>query len=400
MKHKRAYQYRCYPTPSQRQRLARTFGCARFVYNWALALRKDAYRQHGAHLFYADTSAALTTLKQQETTAWLNEVSSVPPQQALRHLDKAFKNFFEGRAKYPTFKKKHGRQSAEYTTSAFAWDGTQVTLAKMSDPLPIIWSRPLPKDAQPTTITVSKDPAGRYFISILVEEDIHPLPVSPKTVGMDLGLHDVVTLSTGEKSGNEHFFTKDEKRLATLQHRHAKKQKRSKNREKARRKVAKLHARIADRRRDFLHKLTTRIIRENQVVCVESLAIKNMLQNHCLAKAIADVGWGELVRQLQYKAAWYGRSVVAIDQWFPSSKRCHACRHLLDSLELDVRQWACPECGTLHDRDTNAALNIEAAGLAVLACGEMVRPNLNGTREGTTRRSRKPNVRTLESHPL
>lgn len=398
MKHKRAYQYRCYPTPSQRQTLARTFGCARFVYNWALRLRRDAYRQRGEHVFYSDTSMALTTLKRQPEYAWLNEVSCVPSQQALRHLDKAFQNFFAGRAKYPTFKKKHGRQSAEYTTSAFTCDGKDLLLAKMSEPLPIRWSRPLPKDARPTTITVTKDTAGRYFVSFLVEEDIRPLPISPKTVGVDLGLHDVVTFSTGEKTGNEKFFARDEKRLATLQRRHARKQKRSKNREKARRKVAKVHARIADRRRDFQQKLTTRIIRENQVVCVESLAVKNLLQNHSLAKSIADVGWGELIRQLQYKATWYGRTVVAIDRFYPSSRRCHVCLHLLDELDLDIRQWTCPECGTVHDRDTNAALNIEAEGLSVLACGEPVRPNLHGTREGTTRRSRKSTPREVESH--
>ena len=362
MKHQRAYQYRCYPTPSQRQTLARTFGCARYVYNWALRRRRDAYRERGEHLFYRDTSAALTQMRRQPETAWLGEVAYIPCQQALRHLDKAFRNFFEERAKYPTFKKKRGRQAAEYTTSAFTWDGNTLVLARMKEALPIRWSRPLPKDAKPTTITVSRDMAGRYFVSFLVEEDIQPLPVSATIVGIDLGVQDVVTLSTGEKTGNEHFFTKEEKRLARLQRRHTKKQKGSKNREKARRKVAKLHARIADRRRDFLHKLTTRLIRENQVVCVESLAVKNMLQNHCLAKAIADVGWGELVRQLQYKAAWYGRTVVAIDQWYPSSKRCSVCGHVLDSLDLDERQWTCPECGTVHDRDTNAALNSKAEG--------------------------------------
>jgi putative transposase len=159
-----------------------------------------------------------------------------------------------------------------------------------------------------------------------------------------------------------------------LQRRHAKKRKGGKNREKARRKVARLHARVADRRKDFLHKLTTRLIRENQAVCVESLAVKNLMRNAHLAKAIADVGWGELIRQLHYKATWYGRAVVAIDKWYPSSKRCHACGHVVESLPLDIRQWTCPECGTAHDRDTTAALNIEAAGLAVFACGEAVRP--------------------------
>jgi putative transposase len=252
----------------------------------------------------------------------------------LRHLDKAFRNFFEGRAKYPTFKKKHGRQSAEYTTSAFSWDGSALTLARMLEPLPIRWSRPLPQDARPTTITVSRDPAGRYFVSFLVVEDIAPLPCASNTVGVDLGLEDVVTLSTGEKTGNEHFFTQDEKRLARAQRHHAKKQKGGENREKARRLVARIHARIADRRRDFQHKLTTRLIRENQVVCVESLAIENMLKNHCLAKAIADVGWGELLRMLAYKARWYGRTLVAINRWYPSSKRCSACGHELESLSL------------------------------------------------------------------
>jgi putative transposase len=378
MKQKRAYQYRCYPTPNQRQTLARTFGCVRFVYNWGLRLRADAYQRRGEHLYYRDTSAALTTLKQQLETIWLNEVSSVPPQQALRHLDKAFTNFFEGRGKYPTHKKKHGRQSAEYTTSAFTWDGKDLRLAKMADPLPIRWSRPLPEGARPTTITVTKDQAGRYFASFLVETAIQALPVSPQTIGIDLGLLDVVTLSTGEKIGNEQFFRKEEKCLARLQRRHAKKRKGGKNREKARRKVARLHARIADRRRDFLHKLTTRLIRENQVVCVESLAVKNLMLNRALAKSIADVGWGELIRQLEYKAAWYGRMVVAIDRFFPSSKRCSVCGYLCETLDLDVRQWTCPVCGTVHDRDTNAALNIKAEGLSVLACGGTARPNLNG----------------------
>jgi putative transposase len=233
-----------------------------------------------------------------------------------------------------------------------------------------------------------------------VKEDIVPLPSSPTTVGMDLGLEDVVTLSTGEKTGNEHFFRQEEQKLARAQRRHAKKQKGSKNREEARRQVARIHARIADRRRDFQNKLTTRLIRENQVVCVESLAIEHLLKNHCLAKAIADVGWGELLRMLSYKARWYGRRVVAINRWYPSSKRCSACGHELASLSLAVREWTCPSCGAVHDRDVNAACNIKAEGLSVFACGEVVSPNLHGTREGTPRRSRKPTVRTVESHPL
>ena len=385
MQQKRAYHYRFYPTQEQAHILARTFGCVRYVYNWGLRTRTDAYYQRQEHLYYEQLAVLLTSLKKQEEVAWLQEVSSVPLQQSLRHLESAFRTFFDGRAKYPTFKKKHGPQAATYASSAFKWDGKGLTLAKMTAPLDIRWSRSLPKDAKPSSVTVTKDPAGRYFVSFLIEEAIAPLPVSPKTVGVDLGLHDVVTLSTGEKTGNERFFTKDEKKLARAQRCLARKQKGSKNREKARRKVARIHARIADRRCDFLHKLTTRLIRDNQVVCIESLQVKNMLGNHTLAKAIADVGWGELVRQLQYKAAWYGRAVVAIDKWYPSSKRCSACGHILDSLPLDVRQWTCPECGTVHDRDVNAALNIKAAGLAVYASGEVVRPGRAKVRSGALR---------------
>ncbi|HEX5441934.1 MAG TPA: RNA-guided endonuclease TnpB family protein [Ktedonobacterales bacterium] len=374
MKQKRAYRYRFYPTPEQATVLARTFGSARFVYNWALRLRTDAYYERQERIGYHEASAALTTLKQQQETAWLNEVSSVPLQQALRHLDKAFRNFFEGRVKYPTFHKKHGRQAATYASSAFRWDAeTRVlTLAKMDAPLDIHWSRFF--TGTPTTVTISKDTAGRYFVSFMVEEEIAALPVVNAWVGVDVGLKDVAVLSTGEKIANPRYLAHSERRLKHAQRHLARKQKGSKNREKARQKVAREHARIADQRRDGLHKLTIRLIRENQTVCVESLAVKNLVRNHTLAKAISDVSWGELVRQLEYKADWYGRTLVKIDRWYPSSKRCHACGHVLDSLALDVRQWTCPECGAAHDRDINAAKNILAVGLTVNACGEAVRP--------------------------
>jgi len=386
MKQKRAYQYRVYPTDEQKHLLARTFGCARFVYNWALRLRTDAYYKENKRIGYHETSALLTQLKQQEEYAWLTEVSSVPTQQALRHLDKAFRNFFEGRTKYPIFKKRRNQQSAEYTTSAFKWDGTSLTLAKMTEPLDIRWSRPLPDGAKPSTVTVTKDRANRYFVSILVEEDIKQLDPVEQSVGADLGLKEFVILSTGEVVGNPKFFHKDEKQLAKAQRRHAKKRKGSKNRAKARVKVAKIHARIADRRRDFLHQLSTRLIRENQTICIESLAVKNMVKNHSLAKAISDVGWSEFVSQLEYKAAWYGRTLVKIDKWYPSSKRCFDCGHVLNSLSLDIRVWTCPECGVVHDRDLNAARNIHAVGLTVFeACGEAVRPGRALSRSGKLR---------------
>ena len=390
MNQKRAYRYRCYPTPTQAAVLAGTFGCARFVYNWALRLRTDAYYERQERLSYVDVSAALTTLKQQSETVWLNEVSGVPIQQALRHLETALRNFFAGHAKYPTFHKKHGAQSATYASSAFRWDAAQrtLTLAKMDTPLHIHWSRPLPDGAAPTTITLSRDTAGRYFVSILIEEELAPLPLVDAQVGIDLGLHDMVALDSGEKVGNPRFFAQDEKKLAQAQRRLAKKQRGSRNRDKARKKVARIHARIADRRRDFTQKLSTRLIRENQTICIESLRVKAMVKHPTLAKAIHDVGWGEFVRQLEYKAHWYGRTLVAIDRWNPSSKRCHACGHVLDALALETRHWTCPECGAIHDRDTNAAQTILAVGLTVAAYRETVRPataSVRPARVGTAR---------------
>ena len=382
MRQKRAYQYRIYPTDEQKQIFARTFGCARFVYNWALSLRTDAYYQEQKRISYAQTSARLTALKKQPEYAWLNEVAAVPLQQSLRHLDKAFTNFFEGRAHYPTFKSRHGDQAATYIGTAFKWDGTTLTLAKMDEPLNIVWSRPLPKECKPTTITVTKDRAGRYFVSILVEEEIKSLPVVNKQVGLDLGLKSMVITSDGEHVGNPQYFRKDEKKLAKTQRRAAKKKKGSKNRAKAGLKVARLHDKIADRRMDYQHKLSTRLIHENHVFCIESHSFKNMVMNHSLAKSISDVGWSEFVRQLEYKAAWYGRTLIKIEKWYPSSKRCHCCGHVLDSLTLDERFWLCPQCKTFHDRDINAAKNVLAVGLTVSACGETVRPGRAGARLG------------------
>ncbi len=385
MKQKRAYQYRWYPTAEQQQILARTFGCARFVYNWALRLRTDAYYQHQQRLSYSDTSARLTALKHQPEYAWLHDVASVPLQQALRHVESAFRNFFAGRAAYPKFHSKHGPQSATYIGTAFRWNGTRLSLAKMDESLAIVWSRPLPKACTPTAVTVSKDTADRYFVSILVEEEIPSLPVVKSQVGLDLGLKSMVILSTGETVGNPKYFARHEKKLAKAQRRLSKKKKGSKNRARARLKVARLHAKIADRRRDYQHKLSTRIMRENQTICIESLQIKHMVKNHSLAKAISDVGWGEFVRQLEYKAAWYGRNLVKIDKFYPSSKRCSHCGHVLASLDLDTRFWLCPECHSFHDRDINAAKNVLAAGLAVSACGEAVRPGRAQARSGRTR---------------
>ena len=364
---KRAYKYRLYPTPEQEQLLAQTFGCVRFVYNNILRWRTDEYYKNGNSVNYNAASKQLTELKKNPEYQWLKDVSSVPIQQALRHQQTAFKNFWEGRTKYPTFKKKHAKQSATFAASAFSMKEGQLFIAKSKEPLNIRWSREL--SSEPTSITISKDRAGRYFVSMLCEFEAKPMPISNKTVGIDLGLTDLFITSDGEKSGNPKFTKRYEQKLAYLQRELAKKQKGSNNRAKARLKVARLHAKIADCRMDATHKASRKLINENQVVCVENLAVKNMIKNPKLAKHIADANWGEFVRQLQYKAEWSGRTVSEIDRFFPSSKRCPSCGYIHESMPLSVREWDCPECKTHWDRDIAAAINIKTVGLAGLACG-------------------------------
>ena len=364
---KKAYKFRFYPTAEQEQQLAQTFGCVRFVYNWALRLRSDAWYNENKRIGYHESSSALTALKKDPDYSWLNDISCVPTQQTLRHLQTSFKNFWEGRTDYPNYKKKRGYQSAEYTRSAFKWNDGKLTLARHKEPLNIRWSRDIPD--KPTTATVSKDCAGRYFVSLLCSEEVEALPVSKNSVGVDLGIKDTAITSDGVKSGNPKYTNKYEKKLTKYQRRLSRKQKGSANFRKAKLKVAKVHTKIADSRKDFQHKLTTKLINENQIISLESLQVKNMVKNPKLAKAIADAGWGEIARQLEYKAAWYGRTLVKIDKWYPSSKRCSCCGYTLERLDLSVRSWECSECNSVHDRDTNAAVNVLAAGQAVLACG-------------------------------
>ncbi|MEV8560587.1 RNA-guided endonuclease TnpB family protein [Streptomyces sp. NPDC051917] len=373
---KRAFKYRLYPTDAQAAELSRTFGCVRKVYNMALAARTEAWVLRQERVNYNATSAMLTAWKKTEELAYLNDVSSVPLQQTLRHLQAAFTHFFAKRAKYPRFKsRKKSRKSAEYTTSAFRFRDGRLTLAKMAEPLDIVWSRALPEDAQPSTVTVSQDAAGRWYVSLLCEDPgIKPLADNGKAVGVDAGLDHLLTLSTGEKVSNPRHERRDRVRLAKAQRELSRKARgEGANRAKARRKVARIHARIADRRRDHLHKLTTRLVRENQTIVIEDLTVRNLLKNGRLARAISDAAWREFRSMLEYKAQWYGREVIAVDRWFPSSKLCSNCGTLQDKMPLSVRTWTC-DCGVTHDRDVNAARNTLAAGLAVSACGAGVRP--------------------------
>lgn len=373
---RRAFKYRFHPTDEQAALLSRTFGCVRKVWNLALEERTRAWYAERRRVSYVDTARMLTNWKQTEGLEYLREVSNVPLQQALRHLQAAFGNFWGKRAAYPKFKsRRRSRKSATFQNNAFSFRGGSLKLAKMGEPLDIVWSRPLPEGAEPSTVTVSQDAAGRWFVSLLVEDPgVKPLKPVGQNVGIDAGITSLVTLSTGEKIANPEHGKKHRRRLAAAQRALARKEKGSKNRDKARVKVARVHARIADARRDHLHKLTTRLVRENQTIVIEDLGVRNMVANHSLARAISDAAWSQLRSMLEYKCAWYGRNLVLVDRFYPSSKTCSTCGHMVAKMPLNVREWACEPCGTVHDRDVNAARNILAAGLAASACGAGVRP--------------------------
>ncbi len=335
----KAYKYRFFPTNAQAKQLAQTFGSARFVWNRGLELRTKTYEQEQKSITYTQTTVALTQWKKEPEKAFLKEVSSVVLQQSLRNLDTAFQNFFAKRASFPKFKCRKDKQSVRYQTNAFTFREGKLTLAKQDEPLEISWSRPLPDDANLLSATVSKDKAERYFISILVETDVQSLPETTADVGIDVGIKTLAVCSNGARLKNPRPLVKAEKRLKIKQRRLARKVKGSNNRQKQRSKVAKEHAKIRDIRTDTIHKFTTATIRENQAVYVEGLNVAGMLQNHKLAKHLADASFAEIFRQLEYKAEWYGRDFIQLDQFFPSSKLCSACGHLLLKLPLSVREW-------------------------------------------------------------
>ncbi|NEO63284.1 MAG: IS200/IS605 family element transposase accessory protein TnpB [Moorea sp. SIO4G2] len=378
----KAYRYRFYPTPEQETLLRRTIGCVRLVYNKALDARTKGWYERQERITYKETSSMLTGWKKEEDLFFLNEVSCVPLQQGLRHLQTAFTNFFAGRAKYPNFKKKRNGGTAEFTKSAFKWRNSQIYLAKCQEPLPIRWSRQLPANCNPSTVTVSLDPSNRWHISIRFNDhrDLS-LPPTSHQIGFDLGITSLITTSNGDQITNPKHFKKLKKKLAKYQKALSRKKKGSNNRCKARLKVARIHAKIKDSRRDFTHKLTTKLVKENQLIAFEDLAVKNLVKNHKLAQVISDANWAEIIRQVKYKSEWYDRKAVLIDRWFPSSKLCSVCLNRVESLPLNIREWDCPSCNAHHDRDINASINILAAGLAVSVCGATVRPEESKSRK-------------------
>ena len=400
-----AYKCRAYPAPEQAAQLGRTFGCVRLVWNRTLDQRHRAYHVNGTKTSYKDTDAALSQWKRTDELAFLSEVSSVPLQQTLRHQHTAYANFFAGRAKYPRFKSRNGRQSAHYTRSAFRLREGTLTLAKHQAPLDFVWSWDADTLANldPTMVVVAREPDGRWYVTFAVDTDV-PEPAEPtgNAVGVDLGVKDFAVLSTGETIANPKHLDRKARNLARYQRQMARKQRGSNNRRKATRKVARAHRKVRNARADFVHRTTTNLVRRADMIAIEDLNVagmsrsakgttdkpgRNVRAKSGLSRAVLDAALGEFRRQLEYKAHRAGKTLVVIDRWYPSSKTCSACGYLLNQLTLSVRARTCPNCGTRHDRDHNAAKNILAAGQAVAgqspgeACGADASPQGSSLRQ-------------------
>lgn len=372
----RGFKYRIYPNESQRDQIARTFGCCRFVYNRALDVKKTAYSETGKSIATNDLIKIIPAWKRDPDTSWLAQVDSMALQQSIRDLDRAYKNFFRrvregGKPGFPKFKsRRHARQSYR-TNGGKVLDRNHIALPKLGTVRAKV-SRPL--QGRFISVTVSLDTAGRYFATFLCTDvPAKDTTATDREVGIDLGVETLATLSDGTKIENPRHLKKYERKLAREQRRLSRRkgarkgEKQSRRYLKQRKRVARIHAKIADARTDALHKVTTMLADENQVLCMEDLNAKGMVRNRRLAKAVSDASFGEFARLLEYKCAERGRSLVKIGRFYPSSKTCSACGHRLDALPLSVRSWDCPACGAHHDRDVNAARNILTEGKRILS---------------------------------
>ena len=404
------YKYRIYPTEEQKVIFSKHFGCCRFVYNYFLNREKEFYlnnkediesKRIKGHNTAFDNLKVLTQMKKQEEFSWLKEVGSHSLGIALKNLEIAYNNFFKKRAKFPKFKKKSYRQSYNIDNLTLYIKNGRVYIPKIKDGVKIVEHRPL--EGKILNGTISKTADERYFISITVEKEIDILPEETNKIGIDLGVKDCAAISNGVKIQNPHFKKKEVKKLKKLQRALSRKKKDSRRREKCRIKLARKQSKIVNKKKDFLHKLSSKLINENQVICLEDLNVKGMIKNHCLADSISECSWFEFVRQLEYKANWYGRTIVKIDRFFPSSKTCSNCGFIKETLNLSERKWTCPKCGSELDRDINAAKNILKQGLNSLSFGtnEYSRGdevNLESTKSGRKYRRRndeKEGNRTL-----
>lgn len=376
----KAYKYRLHPTKEQAEFFEKSFGCVRFVYNWALNQRIEAYQKDGTRISWVDSCKQLTELKKQEKTKWLCEVANQSLQSSIRNMDSAFTRFFREKKGFPKFKsKKHSKQSFQFVDKVrIDFETHRVKLPKIGE---VKFGKNREFVGKMGTCTVSKTPTGKYYISILVD-DGKPMPEktpikADTSVGIDVGIKDFAVLSNGQVYSNPKFLEKDEKRLKVLQRRLSRKQKGSKRRERARLAVAKQHEKIKNHRENFIHQVTSRIVRENQTVVIEDLNIEGMLKNHNLAKHIKSASWSEFFRQLQYKCDLYGKNLIRIGRFEPSSKMC-LCGYINKDLTLKDREWDCPQCGRHNDRDLLAAMNIKRFGLQKQNLIGKISPVVNG----------------------
>jgi len=369
---RKAFKYRIYPNREQQQKLAVQFGHARYIYNWGLAQSRDGYPG------YNRLARQLPVLKASEDTSWLKEAHSQVLQQALKNLDWAFQNFFDKRAGYPRYKSKRARQSIRYPQPKEKWiglDERHIYLPKVGY-VRLVMHRPL--EGEMKNVTVSKTKSGRYFVSIQVEIEIAKPIFTGGAVGIDLGLRDFLTLSTGEKIEPPHYYRKAQRKRRRLARQLSRKKPGSRNRKKTRLRLACLDEHIAYQRRDFHHKESRQFVEENQFIGLEDLNVRGMMANHHLAKAIGDAGWSAFIGMLVYKGEWYGCQVEKVSRWYPSSKTCSSCGAVMEAIPLHVREWQCPVCGIVHDRDANAAINIlnqsTVGATGSNAWGQPVRP--------------------------